>query len=89
MRLRLFAICTLIPVVAAQAQSLVITNKQESTATIISLTDGKTVATLPTGQGPHEVAVSGDGKLAVVTDYGAQVGGTTLRRAAVRQDHSG
>lgn len=49
MRLRLFAICTLIPVVAAQAQSLVITNKQESTATIISLTDGKTVATLPTG----------------------------------------
>lgn len=62
----------------AGAQSLVVTNKQEATASIISLTDGKTVATLPTGQGPHEVAVSADGKLAVVTDYGAQISGTTL-----------
>ncbi len=67
----------LVPFVAG-AQSLVVTNKQESTASIISLADGRTVATLPTGQGPHEVAVSADGKLAVVTDYGAQVSGTTL-----------
>ncbi len=57
------------------AQSLVITNKQDATASIISLGDGRTVATLPTGEGPHEVAVSPDGKLAVVTDYGAQVAG--------------
>ncbi len=60
------------------AQSLVITNKQDATASIISLADGRTVATLPTGQGPHEVAISADGKLAVVADYGAQVAGNTL-----------
>ena len=37
------------------------------------------LATLPTGQGPHEVAISRDGSVAVVTDYGAQgPGGNTL-----------
>lgn len=66
------------PLVGLAGQSLVITNKQDATASIISLADGKTVATLPTGDGPHEVAVWPDGKLAVVTDYGAQVGGRTL-----------
>ena len=60
------------------AQSLVITNKQAASASIISLESGKTLATLPTGDGPHEVAVSRDGKLAVVTDYGAQTSGTTI-----------
>jgi DNA-binding beta-propeller fold protein YncE len=58
--------------------TLVVTNKTPATATIIDLASGKTLATLPTGQGPHEVVVSSDGRTAVVTDYGAQVPGQSL-----------
>ncbi|MBK7595276.1 MAG: hypothetical protein IPJ11_08505 [Gemmatimonadetes bacterium] len=79
MRLPLALALLIVPAVGASAQSLVITNKNESTASIITLADGKTVATLPTGNAPHEVAVSRDGKWAVATDYGAAgPGGTTL-----------
>lgn len=60
------------------AQYLVVVHKDVSTVGIYSLADGVAAAVLPTGNGPHEVAVSADGKLAVVTDYGAQQGGTTL-----------
>lgn len=79
MRFPLASALLLLPLVSISAQSLVITNKNESTASIITLADGKTVATLPTGDSPHEVAVSHDGKWAVATDYGAAgPGGTTL-----------
>jgi DNA-binding beta-propeller fold protein YncE len=36
----------------------------------VDVASGRTLATLPTGHGPHEVVVSGDGRTAVVTDYG-------------------
>lgn len=58
--------------------TLVVTNKTPATATIIDVATGNTLATLPTGQGPHEVAISRDGATAVVTDYGSQTGGSTL-----------
>ena len=60
------------------AGTLVITNKSPSTATILDVASGKVLATLPTGQGPHEVVMSRDGRVAVVTDYGSQAGGSTL-----------
>lgn len=50
--------------------TLIVTNKTPSTATIIDVASGRTLATLPTGIGPHEVVVSTDGRVAVVTDYG-------------------
>lgn len=50
--------------------TLVVTNKTPSTATIVDVASGRTLATLPTGTNPHEVVLSGDGTLAVVTDYG-------------------
>ena len=50
--------------------TLVVTNKSPSTVTIIDVATGKALATLPTGRGPHEVALSADGRTAVVTDYG-------------------
>lgn len=79
MRSSLALALLILSAVGASSQSLVITNKNESTASIITLADGKTVATLPTGNAPHEVAVSRDGKWAVATDYGAAgPGGTTL-----------
>lgn len=57
---------------------LVVANKQEASATVIDLASGRTLATLPTGEGPHEAAVSHDGRWAVVTDYGAQTPGRSL-----------
>jgi DNA-binding beta-propeller fold protein YncE len=58
--------------------TLVVTNKAPATATIVDVASGRTLATLPTGNGPHEVVVARNGTLAVVTDYGAQVPGGTL-----------
>ena len=65
--------------VAGLSGTIVVTNKTPATATIIDVATGKVHATLPTGQGPHEIAISGDGRVAVVTDYGPQgPGGNTL-----------
>ncbi len=58
--------------------TLVVTNKTPSTATIIDVASSRVLATLPTGQGPHEIVMSSDGRTAVVTDYGAQTPGSTL-----------
>lgn len=52
--------------------TLVVTNKKPSTATIVDVASGKTLAALPTGPTPHEVVLSSDGALAVITDYGGQ-----------------
>src|SRR5688572_17869595 len=62
--------------VAGLAGTLVVTNKGPSTATIIDVGSGRTLATLPTGNGPHEVVLSSDGRWAVVTDYSGQPGKT-------------
>src|SRR5678816_1315844 len=56
--------------------TLVVTNKTPSTATIIDVASKRTLATLPTGNGPHEVVISSDGRLAVVSDYSGQPGRT-------------
>src|SRR5690606_40736255 len=59
---------------------LVVVNKDASTVGLHDLSAPEPAAVvLPTGSGPHEVAASGDGRWAVVTDYGPQgPGGTTL-----------
>jgi DNA-binding beta-propeller fold protein YncE len=58
--------------------TIVVVNKSVATARIIDVGSGETLATLPTGDGPHEVVISSDGARAVVTDYGARTGGSTL-----------
>ncbi len=63
---------------AGPSGTLVVTNKTPATATILDVATGRVLATLPTGQGPHEVAMTRDGRLAIVTDYGAQTPGSTL-----------
>lgn len=50
--------------------TLVVTNKSPSTATIIDVATGQALATLPTGNNPHEVVLSANGRTAVITDYG-------------------
>lgn len=63
---------------AAPGDVLVVVNKDASTVSVIAVETGATLVTLPTGTGPHETAASGDGRLAVVTNYGAQQGGNSL-----------
>ena len=57
---------------------LLVLNKTDATLAIVEPASGKTIATVPTGPGPHEVAVSEDGRLAFVTNYGANAPGSTL-----------
>lgn len=67
------------PDVLARAGLLVVANQQGATATVLDAATLRTVATLPVGVGPHEVATSPDGRWAVVTNYGNQtVVGNTL-----------
>src|SRR5687767_3665899 len=65
---------TVVPEVGAQVAglkgTLVVTNKKPSTATSVDVASGRALATLPTGTTPHEVVLSSDGALAVITDYG-------------------
>jgi YVTN family beta-propeller protein len=60
-----------LPAFAAHPGTLVVLNKADNTASLIDLATKKSAATIPTSEGPHEVAVSPDGKLAVVSDYGS------------------
>jgi len=57
---------------AATSGTLIVANMRDNTASIIDIASRKTIAVVPTGQGPHEVAVSHDGKWAVVSNYGVR-----------------
>jgi YVTN family beta-propeller protein len=80
--LLLFLVVALPAVCAGQAKTpspaLVVLNKDASELAIVDPSTNKVVGRVPTGPIPHEVAVSGDGKTAVVTNYGAHQDGTTL-----------
>ena len=54
------------------AATLLVANKSEASVSLHQLPGGEIVATLPTGEGPHEVAVSPDGKRALVSNYGTR-----------------
>ncbi|HYO15363.1 MAG TPA: YncE family protein [Thermoanaerobaculia bacterium] len=60
------------------AATLLVGNKAEATVSLIDLGSGKVVATVPTGAGPHEIAVSPSGKTALVANYGAREPGSSL-----------
>lgn len=61
----LLVICT--PTV--WAQTLVVGNKREHTVSFIDLKSGEEVSRTKTGKSPHEIAISPDGKKAVVVSY--------------------
>jgi YVTN family beta-propeller protein len=50
--------------------TLLVLNKSESTLAIIDAATLKVIARVPTGEAPHEVTVSADGRLAFVSNYG-------------------
>jgi len=57
---------------------LLVLNKSEASMSLVDVASGETEDAWPTGEGPHEVAVTEDGRTAVVCDYGAQQPGSTL-----------
>jgi YVTN family beta-propeller protein len=50
----------------------IVSNMNDHTATLIDAATGRVHATLPTGEGPHEVAISHDGRWALVSNYGVR-----------------
>ena len=57
---------------------LVALNKTDATLAIINPATMKVTAKVPTGDSPHEVVLSADGKTAFVANYGAQTPGNSL-----------
>ena len=58
------------PDLPARAGMLVVANQEGASATVLDAVTLRTIVTLPVGNGPHEVAMSPDGRWAVVTIYG-------------------
>jgi YVTN family beta-propeller protein len=65
---------------AAQTPSpaLLVLDKEDNMLSIIDPATAKTVARIPTGEGPHEIAASDDGKFAFVANYGARTPGNAI-----------
>lgn len=58
---------------------LVVLNKEDATLVTVDPATLKVLGRVPTGEGPHEVVVSADGKTAFVGNYGGAAGpGTTI-----------
>jgi YVTN family beta-propeller protein len=69
----------IVPVVPqGQGGRLVVLNKTDNTLVTIDPASGKILGTVATGEGPHEVTVSADGRTAFVGNYGAQTPGSTI-----------
>lgn len=68
------------PTAWAQTPSpaLLALDKEDNMLSIIDPTTSKTVARIPTGEGPHEIAISDDGKMAFVANYGGRTPGNTI-----------
>lgn len=56
----------------ASAGTLLVANKAEGSVTLLHTPRFATFATLPAGEGPHEIAVAPDGLQALVTNYGTR-----------------
>lgn len=54
--------------------TIVASNMNAASVSILDIASGATLATVPTGNGPHEVAISHSGKWAVIAVYGDRSG---------------
>lgn len=63
---------------SATADTLIVLNKAEATASLLNPHTGKELARLATGNGPHEVAVAPDGRHALISNYGQKTPGSSL-----------
>lgn len=62
----------------AESGELLVGNKSADTVWRLSLADGRKLGEVASGQGPHEIVVSPDGHIAVVSDYGRERPGRSL-----------
>jgi YVTN family beta-propeller protein len=58
--------------------ALLVLNKEDASLVFIDPASGRTTASVPTGQGPHELVVSADGALAFASNYGTQTPGSSI-----------
>jgi YVTN family beta-propeller protein len=58
-------------ITGVSADVLLVVNKSGNTVTLVDPSTGKALADVATGEGPHEVAVSPDGRMALVSNYGS------------------
>jgi YVTN family beta-propeller protein len=63
---------------SAGAAQLLVLNKADATLVFVDPATGKIDGTVPTGEGPHEIELSSDGKLAFIGNYGSQTPGNSL-----------
>lgn len=70
----------LLPRAGAQMPSpaLIVLNKADNMLVIVDPATAKITGRVPTGAGPHEVAVTGDGRTAYVANYGDREPGKTI-----------
>ena len=57
-------------VAQSRGPRLLVLNKEDATFTVINPESGAVLATVPTGDGPHELVTSTDGKIAFASNYG-------------------
>lgn len=60
------------------ASALLVLNKSENRLAILDPQTHQVVARIPTGDQPHELTVSSDGRFAFASNYGAGPGGNTI-----------
>lgn len=70
---------------AQEKQTLLVLNKLENTLAFIDPVSLKTHKTISTGQGPHEICMSDDGKTAYVANYGHHQPGNSISVIDVAQ----
>ncbi len=63
---------------SAENPTLLVLNKEEASLAFVDPSNGKVLGRVPTGESPHEIAVSSDGKLAFVSNYGSRTPGHTI-----------
>src|SRR5580704_9737727 len=78
MRLFLFVTATALMAAETPSPALLVLNKEVATLSIVDPSTLKVVGHASTGEGPHEVAASTDGKLAFVGNYGSKTPGSTI-----------
>lgn len=70
---------------AQNKQVLLVLNKNENTLTFMDPMGLKAIKTIATGEGPHEICVSDDGKRAFIANYGHQQPGNSISIVDVEQ----
>lgn len=77
-RVLLVLACGLLVAPQIPAATLLVLNKEDATLSLVDPDTGRILGSVPTGEGPHEVEVSRDGRLVFVSNYGGQTPGNSL-----------